>query len=399
MKHFVKAMTSMLLCASVLACTTLAAPVKEQPQLPLSPQEFRAQAVFRDKAAEISDSAVKISQIKTVRDFNGEPYTVIECAPAGYMIYHPASGKFVETSPSAPSPYQGLVGDHLYYGGPTEYYQLEDGVYFHTVLDETFQEPETVECMRQSSVDLSEYLTQTRNVALLDYVANGEQQAYVTASTEHTYIGGLNADQQKWFRELEDCGEWSPGGDSEGACGFVGLNMLYAFLDKFKDDKYMDDKYWKNPEKTQLVSDDVQDYDQDSWKKKEDVPSFTEYLYKFAPKPDGTTSMHIHKVSRLYAAEKKFEDDIKHTSLYWGLFNNKTMTEFLESGYPIELFGKIKRPTEKPDGKIMHAVVAYRYEKSSSGYKYVCHYGWDDFSEVTIEGTLGSMYGMKIKYK
>ena len=396
MKHFVKAMTSMLLCASVLACTTLAAPVKEQPQLSLSPQEFRAQAVFRDKAAEISDSAVKISQIKTVRDFNGEPYTVIECAPAGYMIYHPASGKFVETSPSAPSPYRGLVGDHLYYGGPTEYYQLEDGVYFHTVLDETFQEPETVECMRQASVDLSEYLTQTRNVALLDYVANGEQQAYVTANTEHTYIGGLNADQQKWFRELENCGYWKLPKDGKGACGFIGLNMIIAFLDKFKDDRYMDDRYWANPEKTQLISD--HNDEETIATKEEECSALSEYLYILEPK-DSTTSMHIHKVSRKYLQKRGLEDSVEHTSLYWGLFNNKTMTEFLDSGYPIELFGNLENPPEKPGKKGGHAVVAYRYEKSSSGYKYTCHYGWDEFSEVTIEGTLASMYGMKIKYK
>ena len=108
--------------------------------------------VFEGKVTGIQkeDQPLALDRVIGVQDFSGEEYYVVECAPAGYLIYHPASGIFVETSPSAPSPYRGLSGEHLYYGGPTEYYIEIDGTYYHTVIDEVIETSAKVERMQQA---------------------------------------------------------------------------------------------------------------------------------------------------------------------------------------------------------------------------------------------------------
>lgn len=70
----------------------------------------------------------------------------------------------------------------------------------------------------------------------------------------------------------------------------------------------------------------------------------------------------------------------------------------LDDGYPVELFGNLENPPGYSGGgeKAGHAVVAYQYI-IDSGTKYVCHYGWNGYPEVTIVGTLGSIYAMEVK--
>ena len=88
--------------------------------------------VLDDRVATISNSNSSISDIKIAYGFNGDAYIIVECEPTGYMIYHPASGTFAETSPSSQSPYFGLQGDDLYYCGPTRYYKFIENEFIHT---------------------------------------------------------------------------------------------------------------------------------------------------------------------------------------------------------------------------------------------------------------------------
>lgn len=62
-----------------------------------------------------------VSQVKTLTDFAGNEYKLVECSPCGYFIILPESGLTTEYSYLAPSPYLGLTGD-LRYAGPTFYY-------------------------------------------------------------------------------------------------------------------------------------------------------------------------------------------------------------------------------------------------------------------------------------
>ena len=379
--NFVKIVSMVIALVMLCACAT---------QLPIGAVNIAAAKnstavsnnllnVFSAKMSSIQkeNQSLSIARILPVKDFSGEDYSVIEGNPTGYMIYHPESGVFVESSPSAPSPYAGLSGSTLYYGGPTEYYIEEGGIFYHTVIDEIIDNSVDVQRMNLTSANMTAELNQNKSIVTLDYVINSNTTAYATMVQANTTSvqSGLTQAQVDWFKNLSSCGYFSVG---DGCCGFVGLNILYAFFDKFVDDKYMDDQYWTNASKTQLKNNDS---------------SFTKYLYDLDPK-DTTTSIHIHSVSKQYLSLKGITD-IDHTDRYWGFFTKSTIRGILDNGYPVELFGSLADPpnysgTGKKSG---HAVVAYQY----SGDDFICHYGWNGYAEVTIVGTLGSIYAMEVK--
>lgn len=83
------------------------------------------------------DTEASISATKTLYDFAGNTYTLVECSPTGYMIMCDDSATMVEYSGTSPSPYLGLT-TNLYYGGPSYFYTLENGTYRHTVTGEIF---------------------------------------------------------------------------------------------------------------------------------------------------------------------------------------------------------------------------------------------------------------------
>ena len=57
------------------------------------------------KAKGIQELPFTIDRIVEIRDFAGNVYTLAECLPTGYMIFHNESGAFVEYSVVAESPY------------------------------------------------------------------------------------------------------------------------------------------------------------------------------------------------------------------------------------------------------------------------------------------------------
>lgn len=76
-------------------------------------------------------------------------------------------------------------------------------------------------------------------------------------------------------------------------------------------------------------------------------------------------------------------------------FTNGTIRGKIDNGYPVILFGNLEDQPNVPypGKKGGHAVVAYKYY----GNDFTCHYGWTGYSEVTIVGTLGSIYAMERK--
>ena len=60
--------------------------------------------IFESKVQYEGKGQLQISVIKKVKDFSGNKYTVIECEPNGYFIYHNESGKFIEYAIDSISP-------------------------------------------------------------------------------------------------------------------------------------------------------------------------------------------------------------------------------------------------------------------------------------------------------
>lgn len=338
--------------------------------------------VFNSKLAEIKGSKdASISAIKTASDFNGRIYSIIECSPTGYMIYSNDTAVFVEYAINSPSPYLN-VHENLYYGGPTFYYQIIENKLIHTIQRSEKFDAGYINEFSNSSKLMYEQLSKIKDVPTLEYVTEGKSSyssinlAPITPMAYKIYTGKVK--NPEFFRNLSSFGYW--GGDKrcpKGCCGFVGLNMLVAYHDKYKNNNIMDDSFWSNSGKTLLKSGDS---------------SLTKYLFNLDPKAS-TTSMHIHSVMKQYA--KKRRVSVSHTSLYWGFFNDSTVRKKIDRNVPVELFGNMLNVKDY-DSKINHTVVAFEYRRSTGFLtdktSYTVHYGWEGYSSVVINITIGSMY-------
>ena len=357
----------------------------------LSSKDNTLHSVLADKVQMMQKDTQRLSinRILNIRDFSFNSYIVVECDPIGYLIYHPSSAVVIESSPTSYSPYLGLTGQDLVYCGPTEYYVKDGSKYTHTITGETITLEVDVERMELTSQRISNTLLGMKDLALLDYLSSGNPTAYATSKQANTGTRGENLSwgEINWFKALTTCGYYSYTGDPNttdddyGCCGYVGLAILYGFFDRFVDTKYMPDQYWTTGAKTYLKSGD---------------DSFTKYLHDLDPQ-SGTTSIHIKSVSEQHLENSNITD-ISHTSRVWGLFTANTIKGLLDDGYPVELFGALEKPPEYNDTgkKKGHAVVAYQYTTTSET-QYICHYGWPGYTEVTIVGTLGSIYAMTLE--
>lgn len=71
-------------------------------------------------------------EIKKLTDNSGNEFELIETGKSGYYIFDPYSGRYLEYSKDAPSPYLGKSGE-LKYFGPKCYFNANDGKYAHTI--------------------------------------------------------------------------------------------------------------------------------------------------------------------------------------------------------------------------------------------------------------------------
>lgn len=333
--------------------------------------EKRTYEVFNDKLNQIKgDSDIFISNVKTAVDFAGNTYNIIECNPIGYMIYSVETGIFVEYSIYSSSPYYDRF-DNLFYGGPTFYYYFSDKLLQHTILDEMFFEND-MEIFTSSSKDLHEELSNKKDDLILEYIKTGKKNNNITPQA--TYVGVVN--DAGFFRNLNRFG------DVDGnLCGYIGLNMMIAYHDKYKNkasEDIMDDVYWYNQERTAL---------------KNYGESLSQYLYNLDPK-SGTTSSDIHNVMKKYCGERNLS--YSHTSRAKPFYTIETVTNAIDRNTPVEAFGDLGNPASS--GTISHAVVIYKYESKVNflgiayDADYTCHFGWYGYNEVVITGLITSIY-------
>lgn len=326
-----------------------------------------------------TDFSQAVSATKLVYGFNGDIYWVVESEPTGYVIYHPSSGTFVETSKTSLSPYYGITGCELFYGGPTYYYQKVGGVLKHTIIGNDVEDCE-YKLLLSQSVNITRTLNESPNLNWLNALQE-INTAQVYTNQENVAIANVSAlnttseSGYYWFKNLSNFGRMDGGN-----CGFIALNMLYGYLDKFYDDKYLPNQYWTDATKSALKA-----YDD----------SFSKYLYELDPK-DGTTNIHIHKVSKQYLKNNNITD-IKHLSLV--LPTRAHVANCIDAGYPAIIFGNLSHSENIPSSNRdagNHAVVAYGYNRSTTDNSiesFVVHYGWSGYSEVTMANTLANLYG------
>lgn len=346
-------------------------------------EQARKISVFEYKISEMcTDQDLTISCIKTATDFAGNPYTIVECNPTGYLVFCETSGVFVEYSPTAPSPYLNQNGE-LYYCGPTFYYKKDST---GLTLKHTIEENESVSAARilnyvSTCNQFVDYNLEQKNTVILNYIKSGDVNTpfseiasqYQTRSTTYGYLTNYTF----FFNMTAPCGYYCPSG-SDGICGYVGLSLIIAYRDKYTDDNYMANSYWQNSTtKTNLIN---------------GSSSFAAYLRNNHGTQDGTYSATIKTVSESYFEGRGL--NVTHTSKIWGLFNRNTIMSAIDDDNPVLLFGSLNDPSD--DGNnINHAVVAYKYTDHSGLFGstvYTAHFGWDNYSNIYVSGTIGSIY-------
>ncbi len=321
---------------------------------------------------------IHISQISTIHDFSGNQYTLVECVPSGYMIYHDESGVFVESSAIAMSPYGDVQGEKIY-GGPNEYYikSREAGkiIYEYTKTDDVVSVAEA-DAYSKASDRLNSMLMENKNIEILNYINNN--QPLNIAAPMSTEVGGIVCVKNyRFLVNLLRPGYTTVNGS--GICGYIAATMLLAYEQYSSSAGTFDtDDYWWDSSVGGYVIDS----------------NFTMELYNLGVSlgyGTSTTSVAIHYTVKKYLENRNIA--ASHTSLYSPIATNMTIASKIKDDRPVIWFGVVSKNSADDRTNLSHAVLAYGYEYSFlGGYAFVAHFGWDDSSVVTYSGLLGSLY-------
>lgn len=324
---------------------------------------------------------VQIAKITTIHDFSGNKYTLIECNPSGYMIYHNESGIFVEASVVAKSPYFGCV-EEKFYGGPNEYYvkSVVDGeiIYNDLKSNETISESDIAVYSEKCTL-FNDTFVANKNTVILNYIE--KNQALNIASSRTSSLDKWKVvDNAEFFSTMSSPGYTTI--DGAGICGYIAAGMLLTYEQVTNGGNIVDSSYY-NIDDSGVCSIDS---------------SLPRDLYTLGTTLDygtDTTSVAIH-----YTVKKYFENrgiSAFHTSLYAPLANNDAIKDAITLNRPVIWFGHIISNSTQGNSGINHAIVVYGYDsRLINGYSYIAHFGWNDASLVTFTGVLGSMYTFTI---
>jgi len=316
-----------------------------------------------------------ISKIKSVYDFSGNEYKVIELLPIGYMIYSVDSGIFVERGINSPSPYLNYEKD-LYYGGPKNYYILQEDKFVHTVID-TQLDIASLKSYQEVTDKMYQALQEKKDTAVLQYVNSGKKISTIQSTSVTIQAASLSGSiaHPEFFVNLDSYGHYSG-----QVCGYIALNMAIAYHDKYKNigsDDIMDDIYWTNSQKNGL---------------KNGNNSLTKVLFELDPHI-GVNSTIIKGVMEKYAKTRGLV--YKHTSRVKPFYTIETVMNAIDSDCPVLAFGDFTNPLEGgivPHVAVIYSYVAYKLLGIVYDADYTVHFGWLGFNDIVLSGFIANIY-------
>lgn len=345
------------------------------------------------------DTEASISSTKTLYDFAGNTYTLVECAPTGYMIMCDDSATMVEYSGTSPSPYFGLT-NNLYYGGPSYFYVLENGTYRHTVTGEIFDYSPVVSTYSNDDEQSVDYVANACDEMHNDLVADANESALnfiETGIMPRKEIIGLYGESWTCINNMaffsSKINSTQIGYKNGGYCGYIAAAMLIGYYDTFIRD-CMDDG-WLYMSGTGVNR------------------HFTGYglvdrLFGFGNGKTSSTSTTIREAMNAYF--RYYGYNLGSYDMITPFFSGTTLKNLIDKNTPSILFGDLGNAT-RPNGSSAeigpeggnHAVVVYGYKKGGTGgalYSFLAHYGWSNYSMSTINyksySVFGSMYRISL---
>lgn len=349
--------------------------------------DIRLSNVLQDQLNEIvsnsnelrgNNATLQITQITKISDFDGNLYTLVECAPNGYMIYHDDSGVFVEASPVVNSPFYGESGTYKYVG-PNEYYIVDDTSECRNVVSGATIDSATLAKLTEKSNIVAQTLVENKNEYILNYI-NGTSdvtlaQLYALedemAETNSVKVGDWTCVKNySFFMNLDNCGYISG-----GKCGYIAAGILLTY-----------DKIYNG--KNTVTSGTHYSYSNGKYSIKTALPTALYNKGVSLGYGASTTSVAIHYTVKDWLKDRGITVD--HTSLYVPIGSNVTIQNRIKDDRPTIWFGNVSDQTFN-DTTGNHAVVVYGY---STGlfYSFVAHFGWTGATEVYYTGILGSVY-------
>ncbi len=339
--------------------------------------------LISDNSAEYGDR--KIEKVKSLKDFDGNDYTLFELAPTGYIIYSNHSGIFYEYSFSSISPYYGYEGD-LYYGSMKAYYQKVGNEFVSTVFPDEILQRDGVDGLREECKIVNERNTETKAAYNLQYIegdisldkiralnaaACAKQSATVMASNPQPKIS-----MENFFKPLDLKSEF--GYRDGGVCGYIAANMVLAYNDIAYENGLVPDQYIDRTAMTlngETLTNKLLEYGGQD-------PTLTNYTYP------GTDANSMGDIVRAFI---KGESEISlpwNITTWWFAINANGA---IDKNQPPILFGNYNPPSAKSAGMnggargaINHAVVAYGRTSSFWSTAYRVHYGWGSYSDVNL---------------
>lgn len=327
-------------------------------------ETVKANVIFEEKLNSIqTDTQLNVAQTKPLKDFAGNNYTLIEADPIGYMIYHDASGLFVEYAQNSPSPYSGYTGD-LYYGGPTEYFIKTDDGYQHTILDEVIPDTDIDQFIEVNTETNARFLS-TADTSVLNYIYSDiNSKTPNIARASYNYVPSY-----PYISALRTANEF--GYKSGDYCTYIAANILLFYLSQTKNSDFV---------ASSMIS-------STNGKKHLNGNLLTNNLINIGAEKgysNTITAIIMDDILKTYCSRRGISISTTTTAIPL----TSTMVSNIQKGKPTLLSGAIRRPGTSQG--VAHSVLVYGYTQDSIQQQLICHYGWENYSDVTIDGAWGA---------
>lgn len=358
-----QALVIILVCL-ILSNSTLAFALDLSTTISDVQMEANAMSVFEAKVNEV-DSSLTITRTRDLFDFAGNEYTLIECSPVGYFIFHNESGIFTEFSPSSDSPYKNIgASTTLLYGGPTFYYIVEDNSFVHTVISEQLS-ADNLESYAEKCDEYDSSLMLNKDEAVCNYISSNTSSQGFSCLT--STMGARSTNSTTYVTNASffyDDNDSNFGYVSGGYCGYIAANLVLRYWDDCGDIS-LSSTYTSSTgvSRAQLTNALI------------DIGVDLEYSHDSVP-------WEIKNVIYEFCEDNDIYARIGYSLLSTGI------TDEIDSDRPVIVFGNLSASPSTATGN--HAVVVYGYYETSTGFTYdIAHFGWSGYGEAYVYGTYG----------
>ena len=318
-----------------------------------------------------STNTLKVENIKTMNDMNGNDYKLVEFSPSGYSIYNDNYSSILEVSAVAPSPFLNKNENLLYFGASNYYTKNHESIVSkYDTLEHSIDSNEKItldenasSTFEDASTILNENLISTKN-QLNGY--NPARKSWSNSGSNYEVASIAN----KSLIKNADTG----GFNTQGNCGFVAgaLLIFYAANQWGWTNLYNSSTIQKS-----LVT-DLQANHGNSTCAPDLEKQLNDYLNSHGDKKKAKVNMwHIPSASSIY-------DRVKEDK-------------------PVAIFGSL--PDINGYDSINHAVTVYEVNRhftthwfgirTYSDYEFRTHYGWSSYyNDVIISHNAISIGGM-----